>query len=328
MTVATNVRPGRVFRLLLAQQSAKGTVVDNFTNAAQVWSTEAKNDFVDEQTDPEWWYNYHNSDFVNARYRTTVAQQSTFEAHATPTLISYALQNLFGSLSGSTFTLTGYVNKWLTIGFVEDKTLTNTELRFARVRDVLIHKLTLSIDSTGYAEARCDYAAEAQSQRKLNDLTSLGITLPAAPMDTTDRNVFAGRAAVLTRDPLGTPVTIPFERLVVTFDAGLELDWDQMGRRERVKRQGPLQVSINAHGKAGDEYWQAVLDANTNVSTKQTYRLTMTEPVTGHVLTITMFNVTFNVEPFGIRNQEYDPMELRGMATQDASGNFVTITLT
>jgi hypothetical protein len=141
MTVATNVRPGRVFRTLIAAQSAKGVPVSDFTNAAQIWAREGKMDVVNDQIEPGWWMNYHNADFEGARYSVNVLRESAVSGLATPTLLSILLQSAFGSLSGSTFTATGYVNKWLSFGFVEDKTLANTSLRFGRCSDALIYEI-------------------------------------------------------------------------------------------------------------------------------------------------------------------------------------------
>ncbi len=327
MVVATNVRPGRVLRVLLAQQSAKGTPVSNFTNAVKLWNAESKFDHVDDQTDPEWWYNYHNSDFTSSRYQIHSLQDAWLSAHATPTLLTNVLQNLYGPLVGSTFSLVGYVNKWLTLAFVEDKTLANTALRLIRLGDVLVYRMEMVVDGTGYVDLRLDYATERADNTTLGNLAALGVTLPAAPMDGADLNVFSGRAVTLWRDPLGANVQVPFERLNLTLDVGgMEVFWDQLGQRERALRNGPLQATLHLTAKPGDETWQATLDANNNV--KQTYRLILSDPASGHTYTFTLFNVTFNSDNIGVKDQVYDPLELDGMATQDANGNFLTITLT
>lgn len=326
MVVATNPRPGRVWRTLAALQSAKGTAVTNFSGAAQVWGTAAVADFAREQLRPDWWMSFPKGDFENARYDVLRLRRGTLAAHATPTLMSYLLRSLFGSLSGSTFTLTGYVNAWLSLGFVEDRTLTNTGLRFVRLYDALIHDLTLEIDGTGFVDVLAHYAAEVGDSSTLAGVAGLGVTLPAAPMASTDRDVFPGRSATLWRDPAGSNVQVPFEKLSVQLNVNLDEYWDQFGQRARAIRRGPLTTTITAHGRAGDEYWQAALDANSGE--KKTYRVIITEPVTGHALTLTFYNVSFSVAPNEVRDQEYQPMIARGMATQDLSDNFVGVTLT
>lgn len=320
MVVATNPRPGRVWRTLLGIQSGKGTPVADFTGAAQVWTYGAQADYVREQIDPEWWMNYHNGDFMNARYKIQTLARGEVTAHASPTLLSVALQSLFGPLGGSTFTLVGYVNAWLSMGFVEDKTLVNGALRFMRFQDTLVHRIELDVDATGYVDVTLSYASEVQDTALLSSLG--GITLPAAPMDATDRVAFPGRAVTLTQG--GAP--IPFERLTLSLNVQLDAYWDQMGRRTRAIRRGPLKAHLIATGKPGDEYWQAALDSVAN--TKKPYTMTLTDPVSGHQLIVGLSNVSYNFDPFELRDEVYLPMVARDLATQDASGNFVSITLT
>lgn len=322
----TNPRPGRTWRTLLAAQSAKGTPVSNFTTATQTWATMTDVQYGNDQIEPDWWMTTANADHVRSRYNVKNLGGGQIEGHATPALASILLQSLFGPYAANSFTLVGYVNKWLSLALIEDKTLTNGSLRLVRPNDALIHELMVSVDSTGYCELRAAYAAEATDTTTLNNLAALGVTLPAAPMESVDHNVFAGRAATLRRDPAGANVAVPFDQLSLLLSVNLDGFWDQMGRRTRAVRRGPLTTSLIMTSRAGDESWQLALDSA--AGTSQTYALTLTDAPSGHALTFTLYGMTFNVSRFGVKDQEYPPMVARGMATQNLSGNFVGITLT
>jgi hypothetical protein len=162
----------------------------------------------------------------------------------------------------------------------------------------------------------------------LDNLGFLGVTLPPAPMDSTDRNVFPGRAATLWRDPLATNTAIPFENVNIKLSVNMDKYWDQMGRCERAIRRGPINCAVVVRGKPGDEYWRMALDSNANPNGNQAYRLILPEPVSGHTFTMTLYNLMFDVPPIGLRDKEYDPIVAEGMCTIDAAGNFVGITLT
>lgn len=323
MAVGTNVRAGRTWRTLVAAQSAKGTPVDALSGATQTWCTRAGSDTATEQSQPEWWMSFKN-DYKNARYGLATLGRDSIVAHATPALTSLALQSLFGTLTGSTFALTGYVAKWLTLGFVEDKTRTNTATSLVRAHDAMIHAIVFDVDSNGYADITCDYAAEGGDNTTLSDLGV--ITLPSAPMDTTDKDVFPGRSVTLHRDPTGANVRIPFERLTISLSVNLGQEWDMLGQKERAKKWGPITTKIVAQGKASDEYWQMILDGEDD-TTKKTYRVTLPGP-NNHTLTMTFYNVSFNVAPLTMQDKTYESVVATGMATQDLSDNFVSITLT
>jgi len=324
MGVGTNVRAGRTWRTLVAAQLAKGTAIENFNGAAQTWNVEAKQDGYGDQIAAEWWMSYPTGYYVQARYNAGELTKGVILARATPTLTSLTLQSLYGSLAGSTFTLTGYVNTWLSIAFVEDKTLTNTATRVVRLSDALVHQLSVNVDSQGFVDLALGVAAEVVEDTTLSDLDALDLILPIAPMNLVDTDVFAGRVATLTRDPAGSATDIPFERMTIKLDENLEEQWDQCGQVTRAIRRGPLSASIVVTGKPADEHWQMALDSYNGVP--RTYRAQMTAGA--HVLTFTFSNVTFNVDSFGLNDQTFDPMTSTGVATLDGSGNFVSVTLT
>lgn len=321
MGVGTNIRPGRLWRTLIASQTSKGTEIDDLRSATQTWAHASIVDFDGGLREPEWWYNYYNANYRTSRYPINRLALGGIFAHANPTLSSLALQSLFGELSAGTFTIKGYVNKWLTIAFVEDKTKTTSVARVVRMMDAMIARLVFDVDSTGYVELMAYYAAERSDTATIGSLGS--IQLPTAPMDTLDQDVFAGRSVTLTRDPDGTPVAIPFANLSVEMDVALDPYWDYCGRRERAIRRGPVDVRLIVTGRPNDEQWQMTLDSVSN--TPQTYRVAMS--ANGHVLTMDLHGVTFTRDPFGVRDQNYDDVTARGVATTDGT-DFVDITLT
>ena len=324
MGVATNARAGRLWRTLLAEQTAKGTPVDDFTNAVQLWTTNAGADASAGYINPEWWMSFVN-DYNAARYAPAIASRESFATYATPTLLESVLQSLFGTYATPLFEPTGYVAKWLTLAFIEDKTLVNTGHQFMRFSDTLVHELTLDVDANGFVDATCAYAAETYDNDSI-DLTVVdGATLPDAPMDDVDLNVFPGRTVTLRRDPSGANTLIPFERLAITLNARADIEWDQCGQKDRVKKNGPTTATLVIQARTGDELWAALADADEDVKTA--YRVTMTAP-NGRVLTMTFHNVSFNVSPLTVRNQNYESPVLTGRVTEDLDENFVSVTLT
>lgn len=334
--VATRIRAGRATRSLCAIQSAKGTPVRDFTASGttveSLWGEKIDIDAGKLYNDPGPWMTGFDAEAASGRYEIPKAAEGNLVMPATAAALEILLQSNWGTRSGGgVFTLTSQVNKWLTLGWVEDNALgSGAPQNFVTLSDAFIHRLGLAINSLGKVIVTAGYAAEAESEvRALDELGDPpAITLPSTPMDPGDKYIAAGRSATLRRDPSGANQLIPFDTVDLLLDQALaSTDYDMMRQVRPVFKNGLTAVDLSIEAMVGYETW--IILANAISGSLQDYRLTIPFPAgAGSSLIVHMRQVLFNVSPLGrTPNQQYVKFSARGRALCDTSGDFVDITL-
>lgn len=327
MVVPTNVRVGRIAALLVGVQTAKGTPVSDFTSGAngRAWSDAYGDDLGPLKSNAGGWMTQPLLE-TDARYGVGKLAQGSLTAKATPQSLGWFLRSNWGSYSGGVWTLLGQVNEWLSFGWVEN-VLTGATQYFHRISDAWLHSLTLRATPYDPLTIEAEYAAEVVGTPvALNALG--GITLPAAPMNPDDVNVFPGRMVKLFRDPTGANVEIALHSFAITFDQGLGSMWDMAGGKWRVYKVGHpgprVLVEFTAH--VSDETWGILTQSR--AGTKERYRITAAAEDPTQTLTIDLYQMDFEFDLVGHAGQRFVQFSAIGQAHRDSDGNFVTIALT
>lgn len=327
MVVPTNVRAGRVASVLVGVQSAKAIPVDDFTtgSAGRIWDDESedaigplKSDPVGAMTEPQL--------ASTGRYsHPSRPNLFGFTAKATPFSLEMLLRSNWGAYSAGSFALASQVSEWLSFVLVESDQSTATE-NYHRVYDAFVHSLKLRSDSKSELSVVADIAAERAS-----DVAALHA--PASTFDASgelavgDRNVFPGRLVRVFRDPAGDNQELAIGALELSLDQGLGTRWDQCRGIAAVYKRGypGPRVTLKLEALVSAETWDLLSAAI--AGTKERYRIVATAQAPAKTLTIDLYEVDFEVAPFGRDGQEYVKFSAVGQAHRDAAGNFVTISL-
>jgi len=323
MTVPTNVRAGRVTALLAGFQSARGTPVSDFTagTAKRIWTREADVDSPLEFM-AETFMDSGGGVGLSAYHAPPEKPAGALQVIATPTALEMLLKSNFGAYSAPNFTLASQVSdtRWLTLAWVEK--IGGTTERFIRIRDCWVHRLDLGIAGPqGRLEASAEYAGRKVLVQTLN---GGGITLPASPMQPSDKSPFPAAYTFLTRDPAGAAVELRWKGIRMTFDQGLAHPWDMAAGLHDVYKAGKLTAELEFTSEWSDETW-AIHDLNL-ARTYQTYRVESAAE-NGRTLTVDFRNVAFRIDPPGHGGKLYKPFRAVGRASVSGS-NFVSVSLT
>ena len=322
----TNVRAGRVSALLAGLQSARGTVVDDFTatDAGRVWSDAYLDDVGPLKSDPAGWMTSSKMATVG-RYTRPRPINGEITAKATPTLLEWLLRSCWGTFAGGQFTYSPYVSEWLTLAWAES-VVDGAAGKFHRVYDAWIDSLTLRAGAFEPLSIEATWAAEREVA-PLNITDLAGVTLPAEPMTPDDKNVFPGRLVRLFRDPLGDNEEISLHSVEVSIDCNVIQEWDMMRGVFLVAKGGfpgpRVNLSFEAH--VSDETWE-VLQAAID-DTKTIYRLTAHAQAPFKQLAIDFHEMDFEVEPLGHEGQNCRRFRAVGQAHEDSSGNLTAFNL-
>lgn len=302
MVVAyTERRAGREGALLFGVQSGFATIVDDFTLAGngRIWSStlefEAHKKILEM---PKEFMSRLGG--LSADFDTGIGPEGSVIVQASPESVEIFLRSAWGGFAAGVFTRATQVAEFLTLGWVEDRFTTGASVkRLVRNRDVVIHDLTIDIESTEMVMLSGLYWGSARSDRKLDALS--GVTLPAAPMQDQDDNVFQGRDAVLTRDPAGDNEKIAFEsvRLKINRNIGVRYFMSD-GWRVYYRGSG---VSLELETQTADEIWNVIDKTNGQVG--QDYKLTVSAPSPAKTLTMDLRDVIFRPGALGHDGQDY-----------------------
>ena len=323
MVAPTQVRAGRATALLAAFQSAKGTPASDFTaaGAKRLWTEEAGIAAGREFGQPDFMDSFllgHES----ARHLRPEALEGSVRVLATPASLQWLLRSNYGAYAAGSFTLASQIaaTQWLTLGWVENAA--GGTYKFARLRDIWFHKLNiLAQGPVGRVILEGHYAARASLVQALN---GGGITLPSNPMAPDDLNVFPASAVHVYRDPAGSNVDLRIRSLRLTFDQGLGRQWDMAAAVRDVFKRGKMLAELELISDYSDETW-AIL-TNARAGTDDRYQIVMT--VGSSTFTVNLYNVAMEVEPLGHDGISYKQLRAVGRARRDASGNYVTVSLT
>ncbi len=328
MATPTQVRAGRVVSILGGLQAAKGTAVEDFTaaDAGRFWTEEAEDSIGPRKTDARGWMTQPQLE-TTGRFTELAAFLMGFSCKATPFSLETLLRSNWGGFSLGSFNLASHVNEWLSLALVEDNRAGASQ-KYHRLYDAWAHRLTLGIDPVaGDLTLDADFAAEGSAGAA--DLDEVGGTFgPSAVLEVADKNVFPGRLCRLFRDPTGDNEEIALHSAEIILDQGLETYWDYMRGVPLVLRAGhpgPL-VQIKFEALVSAETWELL--SNSIDGVKERYRFTALAQAPAKTLMIDFYEVDFEVDPIGHAGREYVKFSAMGQAHRDASGNFVSITLT
>lgn len=325
MAQYTKQRPGRSGALLYGVQSAKGTIVDDLTAAdtGRIWSTRYETPGAQEIVEePE--FHMSAADAPSLDFDTKEGPQGIVRAEMTPDSVEKFLRSAWGAFAAGAFTKRTQVGEFLTLAWVEDRfdPGVSTE-RLVRLSDVVIHRLAFEIESNGKAEMLGTYAGRASPlEVKLNALG--GVTLPVAPMDPADQNLFTGRSALLTRDPAGDNEAIAFDKVTVVIDRLFEPEYHMSEGLADAAYGGTL-VRIVLEKQVADETWN--FTDKTQAEASQDWRLVLVAPSPAKTLTFDFNDVLFRPGAFGHDGQEYLAHVATGFPKLDSGGSFLDISL-
>ena len=321
MVVPTNVRAGRATALLAGFQSARGTPLAVFTTAGRLWTRDADVDSPLEFM-AETFMDSDGGVGLSAYHAPPERPAGALQILASPTALEMLLKSNFGAYTAPDFALASQVSdtRYMTLGWVEK--IGGTTERFIRIRDCWFHRLDLGIAGPqGRLEASAEYAGRKVLVQALN---AGGITLPASPMQPSDKVPFPAQNVTLTRDPAGAAVSLRWRGIRITLDQGLAQPWDMAAGLHDVYKAGKLIAELEFTSEWSDQTW-AIHDLNL-ARTYQTYRVQATAE-NGRILTIDLHNVAFRIDPPGHGGMQYKPFRAIGRASVSGS-DFVSVSLT
>lgn len=323
MTVLTNVRAGRVTALFAAFQAALGTPIATFTTAHRLWSDSAELS-IDAGHTVEPGMQEGEAPLSASIYRNPDMPAGRLTFKATPASLRTALDSNWGAFSAGAWSLASQVTdtRRLTLGWCENSAAQVGKI--VRVRDAWFHRVTLAVDSrTGMLMLECDYAGRVELNAALS---GGGVTLPSAPMQPADKDVFPKRLVTLRRDPASANVSLRFDELRLTLEHGLLHEYGMGGGCAEVWKAGPARARLEVVTRYADETWQVL--TNSLASTKQRYRLTcVTDDASPSTLTIDLYELLLKAERVGHEGKDYATARFVGEAAVDSSGNFVSLAL-
>ena len=320
----TNRRVGRCGRLLASFQSAKGTVVSDFTTSDTVtlWAENVQIPAGRRKSVPGPWMTTGETENTTSRYSLPENPEGQLLINATEESVEWLLRSNWGQFAGGSFTLATQVNEWLTLAWIEDNQSGATD-NLIRIPDVWIHTLELQIsEGRGIMQFLVSYAGA--DDVLVNALDSLpgGVTLPTAPAQPSDFDKFCTASATVVRDPASANVTLNHIEATVTFDQGLRSEWTMTDGWE-VSKRGKTKAKVNLRANTSDESW--VMLTNNRAGTLQRFKITAASDAgTPKTLTMNFYNMDFEVEPLG--RTGLDAVEFTGTGQAHTDGtNFVTI---
>ncbi len=322
MTLLTQVRAGRRTAIFGKFQSARGTVVNSFATADRLWTYRggiSQGPRVSEGAGMET----SLGPGTGAAYVLPDRPAGGISVIATPASLRTVLDSNFGAFSGGAWTLASQVSntRWLTLALEES--VDGGTYKVVRLRDAWFHRVAIAADARGMLMLDAEYAARKQLNEAIN---AGGVTLPAAPAQPSDKEIFPFGNVTLTRDPASANVDIRFRSLRVILDQGLSHGYGQDDALYDVSRKGPLRARIELSSDWADETW-AIL-TNSLAGTKQRYRIVATtDDATPQTFTLNLYDVLWSVADDGHEGKDYNEFRAVGMARVDGSGNFVSMAL-
>lgn len=318
----TNLRRGRITRMLAAFQSAKGTVVDDFSSGFNLWHERVAVDAKRRKSTPGPWMTQLQSEDTVSRYSLPENPEGDILAVATAESLEAMLRSNFGPLSAGTFSLKSSINEYLTLGWVENTGAGAVE-NFVRIQDAWFHTLQIIYDGArGMVMLLGSYAGRAVDVTALNSLG--GITLPSSPMAPSDTKKFRVRSADLIREPSGVNVSLRDINIEIEIQQGLSSEWTMTDKWD-VRKRGKATPIIRFRGNVSDETW--ALLTNARAGTKEHFRIVAaSDGPSAKTLTVNLHEVDFEVEPLGVDSLEY--VEFQGIGRAHVSGSdFVALSL-
>ena len=319
---ATQIRVGRVVALFAKFQTAKATIQNSFAVADRLWQNSADIDQGPRVNEPTFSMEDSEAPHGDTAYVLADRPQGAFVTKATPTSLQNLIQSNFGPFASGSWTLATQVidNRWLTLALMED--VAGGTFKVVRLRDVWIHTLSIMV-APGLVNLECMYVGEKQLEE---DINAGGVTLPAAPAQPSDQEVFPFRNATLTRDPTGTNVDLRFDTVKVTLNQKLSYSHNSCTGLWEASRKGPIEATIEVEASIHDETWVAIV--NSRAGTPERYRLVcISDDASPQTLTIDLFELVWNFAPVGHDGKAYNRYRARAIARTDSGGNNVTLSL-
>ena len=273
--------------------------------------------------EPETWMS--EGEAPSQDHDTKEPPEGIFRAEMTDEIAQVLLRNNWGSVAAGVFTKRTFMVDWLSLAWVENRFAPGTATeRLIRYGDIMIHRLEFDIESNGFTTLVAHYAGrQSPLVVKLDALG--GVTLPAANMEPADKNVFQGRTALLTRDPVGDNEGVPFNRIVLVIDRQVHRDY-HMSEGLPDLTYGEVLVQLLVESEAADQMWNIVDQAD--AETPQDFRITITAPAPALTLQLDLHDVVFRVGAFGHEEMEYVENVSSGFPKRDSVGDFLDISIT
>jgi hypothetical protein len=320
---------------ILAVQSAKKTAVDDFTlgaNCIRCWTQDIDIDPGRIKSRPGPWMTTAYSENESSRYSMPEQPRGIIKAMATPQSVGMLLRSNWGPPTAGVYALKSQVDKWLTLAWVEDLASGSTQ-NLIRTSDLWVHRLTIrNVRSEGRIVLVGEYEARGNNINALNGLPS-GVVIPASPAAPTDLRIYPVMRAEFkldgSTDPSGVDIELLYTELEITLDQRVSGEWTMTDKWDLWKS-GKTYVSVRLAGTLSYETWQ-LLDL-ARAGTNRGFIFTATAPAAGvlpsSTFTVNLKHMDFDVDSIGHDDKGWCDFTATGRALVDASGNFVTLSIT
>src|SRR3990172_4344505 len=178
----TNRRVRRKAAALLAPQSGKGVLVDNFpaASAERLWSRELNVAIDDPKSLPGPWMTELETEGEGARYSIMERTAGKALVMATPKSVEYLLRSNWGPYGAGVLSLASQVSEYFTLAWIED-VASGSPQNLVRAQDAWFHRVVIRATRSS-ARVVLDALYEGRTGRvdPLNALPG-GVVLPASP---------------------------------------------------------------------------------------------------------------------------------------------------
>lgn len=303
---------------MIAEQSAQGSPATTFST--RLWTEDDKFAIGTPKRDHGGQaMTQEEGDDVSSRYNLPDESSGRILVKATPESVDFLLRSNWGPLTGSNYTLQSQVPKFFTVAFVESVVGSDLQ-KMIRYPDAFFHRLTFIIRDLGPVLIDAEFISAPKLVSTNAGLVAMTPDDPAPA----DINVFTMRDAEFRRDPAASNVDIRFSAIVATLDQRGTNAFSMTGE-VRTRKLGRTRASLVVSAQISDEVW--ILIDNSTAGTKEALRVRTTAPSPAKTLTLDFFNTNFQFEETGRAGLDMVEAVGEAIATRDALGNFVTLTL-
>ena len=325
--LVADVRKWRNAALLAAFQAVKGTPVSDFSTS-ETRALQAGAFLFDPGIERDWSGGaaVTSKRAKAAAFNPLVAPIASLAATGTPRNIEWLLRSWGGPWAGSPLVLgmPETVDKFLTLGLVEDAYTAGSDQYLWRAWDMWAHTVRLKMRGEEPLEVEADLAGRDFDRVALNALG--GITLPASFTPPSMGPAFTAHNFRLLLDPAGTPIALPVDVVEIEFASGYQQEhWND--RAPQVNKIGRTLVSVRIEGPWCDDVLALVDDAEDPGTA--TRRIEARWVYGSSILSIDMSNVNFGASRTGWNGKAWARFEAYGEAFLDeGDDSYLTVTLT
>ena len=317
--VPTNVRSPRTSAILMALQSAEGTLATDFSSGARLWENETSLPVSQPiQEEPRGAETQDLSDDVSMRHDAPDGEAGRIVCKATPESVEFILRSIWGQFSGGAFTLNTQPKEFFSLALVESSVLSEAQ-KLVRWRDVMFRRVVFKAADFEEVIIDAEYIHSGRTVGVNGDVTlpTLNVDKPG-PADT---NIFSYRASEFFR---GTSVELRQSRIEVTLDVSGVSDHSETGG-VRTRKLGPAQAIIEVVAQVSDEAWTVL--TNADAGTEEGFRFSSKSPSPVKTWRLDIKNTRFSFDPLSRVDLNVVDFVGRGKAMVGSGGSFVGFTL-